>query len=362
MSSEKKSSGCQTVFLLLIAIAAIGGGIYAAIRFRPQESWAGRGGGNSEGQFCASSCPDCPTNVSLPITCPLPIPELSRRTCPWFISTSIEAAPRISIVQNITGERKSGSALRVDYAPFQVSTSSGVNFRANPVVCNNSLPSDSAVLRYSVYFPPNFPWTKGGKLPGFCISDTSDGCATGSRWSNGSGSVRVMFKQEGRAIGYVYMPLQVANASRSSDGIAAVAAAQGPEFQKVSNLPSYTLTGIDLWCKVSGGLQFKAGEWNNVTIVLRLNDIGQQNGGLSISVNEQTRQMNDMVWRIDNKVGVNKLLFATFFGGSDDEWMIKEPSFSLFRNFGFAAPAVETENLTATAAAVRTINTASRNK
>jgi hypothetical protein len=148
-----------------------------------------------------------------------------------------------------------------------------------------------------------------------------------------------MFKQEGRAIGYVYIPLQVAGASRGPDGIAAVAAAQGPEFQKVSNLPSYTLTGIDLWCKASGGLQFQAGEWNNVTVLIKLNDIGERNGIMSLTVNEQTRQMNDVLWRIDEKVGINKLLFATFFGGSDPEWMIREPSFSLFRNFEFAAPA-----------------------
>ncbi|KAG7670089.1 hypothetical protein Ndes2526B_g06476 [Nannochloris sp. 'desiccata'] len=339
MSSEMKGSGWQTAFILLIAIAAIGGITYAAIRLRPDgERWTGSGGAQSEGRFCASSCPDCPTNVPLPQTSPLPIPKLSKGTSPWFISTNIAPAPRISIVRNITG----GAALRVDYAPYAVSTDSGVNFKANPVILNNSLPSDSAILRYSVYFPPDFPWTKGGKLPGFCISDTADGCATGSRWSNGSGSVRVMFRQEGRAIGYVYVPLQVAGASPGLDGIAAVAAAQGPEFQKVSNLPSYTLSGIDLWCKASGGLQFQAGEWNNVTLLLRLNDIGQSNGVVSLTVNEQTRQMNDMIWRIDKKVGINKLIFATFFGGNNPGWMIREPTFSLFRNFGFAAPAAET--------------------
>jgi hypothetical protein len=147
-----------------------------------------------------------------------------------------------------------------------------------------------------------------------------------------------MFRQEGRAIGYVYIPLQVANAKPGPAGIAQVNAVQSPEFQAVSNLPSVTTSGIDLWCKASGGLQFQAGVWNNVTLVLKMNDIGQKNGRLSLTVNQDTRQIEGMLWRVALDVEINQVLFATFFGGGDSSWMIQEPTFSLFRDFGVAAP------------------------
>jgi hypothetical protein len=384
MSSEKRASTWQTVLWIFVILAAIGGITYAAIRFRPngETTWNG-GGGDPEGRFCASTCKDCPVDVPLPSSTPLPIPKLTRDTSPWFISTDIEKTPRISIIEdftnNVSGSGGGGGsvssaalssgdssnnndALRVDYVPFKWSTDSGAEFKANPIIETtnpsqpetlstapgapppavvNSLPSSSAVLRYSVYFPPDFPWTKGGKLPGFCISNTTNGCATGSRWSNSSGSVRIMFRQEGRGIGYVYVPLQVAGAQPGHAGIAEVNAVQGPEFQTVSNLPTYSTTGIDLWCKASGGLQFIAGVWNNVTMVVRMNDVGLQNGGLSLTVNSDTREINDILWRIDNNVQINQFLFATFFGGSDSGWMITQPTFSLFKNFEFAAPAPE---------------------
>jgi hypothetical protein len=343
MPGKTKGSVWQTALILLISACVIGGITYAAIRLRPEgEQWTG-GGAVPEGRFCASSCPDCPTNISLPPSAPLPIPKLSKDTSPWFISTNIQAETRLSIDQNTATTENFNSTtaatiLKVDYALFTWSTASGAEFKANP---NNALPSDSAVLRYSVYFPPDFPWTKGGKLPGFCISDTVEGCATGARWSNSSGSVRVMFRQDGRAIGYVYIPLQVAGVGPGHDGLVAVSAVQGADFQKIANLPAGSLTGFDLWCKASGGLQFVAGEWNDVVLVIKMNDLGQKNGGVSLTVNNQTREVNDILWRVDENIGVNQLLFATFFGGSDSGWMIKEPTFSYFRNFGFAAPVAD---------------------
>lgn len=223
------------------------------------------------------------------------------------------------------------SAVRVEYVPLLWGSASGVEFRANPL-CR--LPAESAIMSYSVYFPEDFPWVRGGKLPGLCIGGNATECATGSRWGWSSGSVRIMWRNNGNVIAYVYFPLQVGGAG---GGYSAGVLAQGEGYREVARGDGFT--GDDLFCASKGGLKLQAGVWNNITLVVAMSSVGTADGLISLTVNGETRTVKDVLWRTEKNVSINRYLFATFFGGNDISWAIQEPTYALFRKFRFEAPA-----------------------
>ena len=272
---------------------------------------------------CVSECPHCRKGIRNPPAESLPTPDLKPKSDPWYIMSNTESEP-------ITYNSKD-KTLRVDYIPGKFGSPNGADFRSNPRL---ALPSDSAVLSYSVFFPEDFPWTRGGKLPGFCISSEMNDCATGSEWAWGAGSLRMMWREGGRGIGYVYLPLQAGFiGARWSTW-----SAQGSSYKRVAKDTGNT--GDDVFCKVDGGLRFKAGEWNDVTMVVAMNTPGFANGWISLTVNGDSRSVKGVRWRgLSSKVQVTSVLFASFFGGSDETWATDKKTYALFKDFKFSAPA-----------------------
>lgn len=316
--------------LIACAIAAV---VIAVVKLGPKSSNPSSPGTaaahHAHGQ-CSTSCSDlslCPANVTLPATAPLPLPELTpeaRGASPWFISTDISRQP-LSVV---TFDNQ--SAIRVNYTQGLWGVQSGASFESNPF---GALPAESAVLSYSVYFPPDFSWMRGGKLPGLCIGESVGDCATGGDWKPTAGSVRLMWRQDGAAIGYVYLPLQI-----SPDGTSAgTFGVEGQAYQQVADTTG--ATGQGLYCINSGGLQLQAGQWNNITVVVVMSTPNATDGVISVTVNEVTRTVNDVLWRTSPQIKVSTVVFATFFGGNDASWAAPAPTYALFRNFRFAAPA-----------------------
>lgn len=93
-------------------------------------------------------------------------------------------------------------ALRFNFVPGLYGLASGAAFRGNPF---DSFPCDAATLSYSIFFPPDFNFVKGGKLPGMNIGCNPIDCSSGGEWSETGGSFRVMFRERGAAIGYMYV-------------------------------------------------------------------------------------------------------------------------------------------------------------
>lgn len=131
---------------------------------------------------CVSECPHCRKGVRLPPAEPLPTPDIQKRkTAPWYIATHGLASQPISYDPK-------DETLRVDYIPNRFGSDNGADFKSNP---HHALPADSAVLSYSVYFPKDFTWNRGGKLPGLCISNqpNTSTCATGGKWASTCGGL-----------------------------------------------------------------------------------------------------------------------------------------------------------------------------
>ena len=359
----KKRATWTSAALVILILCVLAGIAALAFKFTKPGSFSypnnnnsgGSGSGGATYGHCVISCTDCANNTNLPPGTPLPLPNLDQNdSWPWCITTRIDQNSALSIVplnttspdQNITttttnNNTDTNTVLRVQYSPFLWSTPSGAEFKGNPW---QALPSDSAVLRYSVFFPFEFDFVKGGKLPGVCIGNSSSACATGSRWQWSAGSVRVMWRQEGAGIGYVYIPLQ---ASGGDGTYTSTVEAQGSQYQRV--MESSGGTGDGLFCRADGGLQFMKGEWNNVTLVVSMNDIGVKNGVISLTVNGVTRTVGDVVFRTEPVVQIVSVVFATFFGGNDMSWALQQPTYSLFRDFRFAAN-VNSSSLTSSVA------------
>ena len=205
-------------------------------------------------------------------------------------------------------------------------SASGGSFRANP---NKKLPSEAVTLSYEVYFPTTLQWIKGGKLPGVCFGVSELDCSTGGNWGPDSGSFRVMFREDGLAIGYTYLAIK--------GGAQAAIDAQGTAYKDV--VVATGGTGHDLWKKKNAGLKFTKGSWNTVTMELRLNSIGKKDGLIKLTVNGDTRTISDAVFRQNAKVKFTNANIVSFFGGGSSEWDSPIDTMVKFRNFRFDATA-----------------------
>lgn len=236
---------------------------------------------------------------SLPL--PFPLPPLHAE--PWHV---IRSKKKVLAKLSLEKEEDGSESLRVDYAAGEVGASSGWGFHATP---KHAFPGVSSVLCYRVYFPEDFDWKRGGKLPGLFIGHPG---ATGGNWEYKAGSARVVWQRDGVAAVYLYLPLQVA-----FDGSKQMAVdTQSDEFKRCCHL---TKKGCHLWNSGPNVLRFKKGQWNDVQLVVRLNTIGKQDGYLELTVNGEKKSCHGMAWRTRAHLAVGGVVWQTFYGGSTPE-------------------------------------------
>lgn len=241
--------------------------------------------------------------------------------------TPIQRKGKFNIIQIDNPENITATAdgYRVNYVVGKFGSLSGGMFKAVPP----GLPNTAATLAYEVFIPDSFEWSKsviqipGGKLPGFCISSTEKGCATGGGWQELSGSFRPMWREDGKVIGYWYAAVK--GATQSGEFLKE----QGAGVQAVAE-PSGT-AGVNLWYRKGGGLLLKRG-WNSISISLNLGTAGQTNGSISLTVNGVTKKVNDVKWRDSDTVKISSFEVVSFAGGGDEKWAFKKPTYTLFRN------------------------------
>ena len=260
---------------------------------------------------------------------PVPFPLPKHMTGPWHV---IKSKKNARAQLSVEREEDGSDSLRIDYAPGQVGTSgsarrprvllvpltysrplvrstgmsSGWGFHATP---DHAFPTVSSVLSYRVFFPEDFDWKRGGKLPGLFIGHPG---ATGGNWEYKAGSARVVWQQDGVAAVYLYLPLQVA-----FDGSKETAVdTQGEEFKRCCHL---TKKGCHLWNRGPDVLRFKRGQWNDVQLVVHLNTIGRQDGFVELVVNGERKICRGMAWRTRAHLAIGGVACQTFFGGSAPE-------------------------------------------
>lgn len=185
--------------------------------------------------------------------------------------------------------------------------------KTSPSEKSYPLSQDGATLEYEVYFPLEFEWVKGGKLPGFMGGDSNGiGCGGGNR-DEDCFSYRIMWRRDGYGEAYVYLPFQSQDAFLCSDLPACDV--------KQASLACNHCTGTSGWSFGRASFQFQRGSWNTLKLHMRLNTPGFADGVLRLTVNNlPVVEKNNVVWRTDPTVNIEGISIASWYGGSSESW------------------------------------------
>ena len=203
----------------------------------------------------------------------------------------------------------------------QAGSSAGGTFTTNPL---GMFPKTRATMSYEVFMPSGWQPVKGGKLPGFCLGRTFKDCSNGGDWRKDQGSVRVMWQKKGKAILYVYLTTGNSQTGYNQQRAAYKTAAGGKAHP----------TGHGLF--KNAPWVFKAGAWNKVSIEVEMNDVGQANGVLGLTINGHTERLADVILRDNNAVQINSVKITSFYGGNSKAWAPPSDTVMQFKNFVFS--------------------------
>lgn len=162
---------------------------------------------------------------------------------------------------------------------------------------------EQATLEYLVKFQADFDFVRGGKLPGLCGGECNSG---GQKPTGNDGwSARVMWREEGRAVSYVY------RANRGGWPWSNF----GEDFQWI-------------WPDSATNVAFKPNEVYKITQRITMNSPDQANGQLEVWLNElKVLNKTDILWRKNDEFAIDSLMMNVFYGGNDSTWAVKKDEF-----------------------------------
>ncbi|KAL1915748.1 uncharacterized protein VTP21DRAFT_6507 [Calcarisporiella thermophila] len=187
----------------------------------------------------------------------------------------------------------------------------GAHFYTQPFAPNAQW--KSALLSYWVGFPSNFPWVKGGKLPGIYGGEGGEGCSGGMHsYGDNCFSMRMMWRNDGESEAYAYVP-------------------ESEEF--CSDRPTVICNEVYGTSIARGEFEFSLGAWNKIDMFISMNDPGKSNGVLKVWLNNTMMvDKNNVPYRTTDALGVSRLMFSTFFGGATPDWATPIDTFTAFRD------------------------------
>jgi len=176
------------------------------------------------------------------------------------------------------------------------------------------VPANTAVFKYGVFFPADFDFVRGGKLPGLYGGKT--GCSGGDPAID-CFSTRMMWRENGLGELYLY-------ANRE---------AQDPA---ICQMPNNYCSPTFGWSLNTGSFTFARNAWTDIEETVTLNTPGQRNGVLAIKVNgREVIRYNNIVFRTSQypNIRVDGMDVETFFGGNGPEWASPRLQTTKFREF-----------------------------
>ncbi|KAL5636294.1 hypothetical protein ACGC1H_004944 [Rhizoctonia solani] len=181
-------------------------------------------------------------------------------------------------------------------------------------------------LGYSIFFESGFDFVHGGKLPGLYGGTSNEEAAScsGGRHAETCFSTRFMWRDQGSAELYVYLPSDPANKSLC-DG---------------ARIPGRNICESDYGMSLGrGSFYFKAGQWNYVAQRIKLNTPGKADGELQVWYDGKS------IWSVGGVVfrgagmdasRVRGLMVQSFFGGHEASWASRKDQRLWFADFSVA--------------------------
>ncbi|KAH9083540.1 hypothetical protein EDB83DRAFT_2538893 [Lactarius deliciosus] len=210
------------------------------------------------------------------------------------------------------GSSASGPVLRVQYP-------------AGSFDSDNSGGAQIMLISYEVAFDSGFDWVKGGKLPGLRGGPDPNNCSGGNQ-ANGTNcfSSRLMWRKAGAGEVYAYIPRPNNICSDSS-------------------VQCNDQFGVSL---SRGSFSFSSGQWNRVTLLIRLNSpTNIANGQAILYFNDaKALEHNDLYFRSSDVITAGGMYFSLrgalwrhhspfLLVGDDSSWAPSNLTHTYFRNF-----------------------------
>ncbi|RPD59295.1 hypothetical protein L226DRAFT_488914 [Lentinus tigrinus ALCF2SS1-7] len=152
----------------------------------------------------------------------------------------------------------------------------GADFYATPLDLSRAR---NVSMEYSVFFPSDFDWVEGGKMPG--IYGGHDGCSGGDDALD-CFSTRLMWRSNGAGELYLYAPKDKQTAA-------------------LCKTPPQSVCDSDYGFSIGrGAFYFAAGKWTHIRQTVVLNTPGEQDGGFTLDVNgKRVIERSDIFYRDD---------------------------------------------------------------
>lgn len=197
------------------------------------------------------------------------------------------------------------------YIPSLSNPIGGTGFYASPLFLENA---KKVTFEYEVFFPDNFNFVKGGKLPGLFGGNYN--CSGGIDLNKGDCfSSRYMFRENGN--GELYLYLNKSN--------------QNSHYCDSSNIICNDLYGDSIG---RGLFSFETGIWTKLRQTIKLNSIDNFDGEIYIDINDiNVVYINDLKLRSYNFTNFIGIFFDTFFGGSTSDWATPFDQYIYYKNF-----------------------------
>jgi len=220
----------------------------------------------------------------------------------------------------------SDGMLKMKYNVGKDGHDSGAQIFCNPYAL---LPTDEVTVAYDVFFSEDWDFVICGKLPGIGFGIKEGDHASGGEWDleGKAGSFRIMW-QDGTPTsailkGYLYLGIP--------GGPKKAYAPQGPHFKAVGN--DDDRTGYSVYYKKQPCFKVKKGTWNTISFTVRMNTVGKADGYLRMQVNDTVREIDDIVWRTDERTKIQDLYWVSIFGGEGKKFAPHNPNaYSLYKN------------------------------
>ncbi|CCM04522.1 uncharacterized protein FIBRA_06703 [Fibroporia radiculosa] len=181
---------------------------------------------------------------------------------------------------SIFPQQNSTAALQLLYPADSIDPANdpqgGADFYATPLDLHNA---QSVSLEYSVFFPVDFDWVQGGKLPGIYGGHT--GCSGGDAAVT-CFSTRLMWRAGGAGELYLYAP-------------------KDKQTKALCSTPPLSICDAAYGLSIGrGSFSFTPGAWTHVQQTVSLNTPGEQDGGFVLYVNGNTVINRTDVYYRDN--------------------------------------------------------------
>ncbi|KAI0035006.1 hypothetical protein K488DRAFT_44240 [Vararia minispora EC-137] len=208
----------------------------------------------------------------------------------------------------ITSDNESltGSMLQLLYPEGSINPANkpqgGAEFYAAPLDLSQA---SNVTFEYDVFFPDDFDFVRGGKLPG--LFGGHETCSGGDSALN-CFSTRLMWRSGGKGELYLYAP-------------------KDKQTDELCSLPPQSICDSTYGLSIArGSFSYTLGSWTHVAQTVALNSPGVPNGGFYLEVDGRpVIDRNDVYYRGKTK--------PTFFGGHDPEWASPRDQYVWFAGF-----------------------------